>query len=83
MNDSSETPSISTPKLGKIPAARIQFYFCLDDEKCHAFSRVSKEAKVISRERKRIIALGKAVDGWVVELMVPATDGRVREDRLD
>ena len=72
----------SIPRLGGIPEGRIQRYFCIDDEECRAFSMVSKEAEVLRRIPKRIRVGEEEVDGWIVELMVPATDGAVRIDPM-
>ncbi len=68
------------PRLGGMPEARIQRYFCVDDDKCHALARVSEDAKVISKEAKEIVVRSEVVKGWIVELEVPATDGLVRMD---
>jgi hypothetical protein len=67
-----------TAQLGGTPEGRIQRYFCIDDEECRAFSRVSKEARVLRRIPKQVWVMGKEVNGWIVEIMVPATDGVVR-----
>ena len=67
-------------RLGGMPEARIQRYFCVDDDKCHALARVSKDAKVLSKEAKEIVVRGEVAKGWIVELEVPATDGVVRMD---
>ena len=68
--------------LGGQPEGRIQRYFCIDDEECRAFSMISKEARVLRRIPKQIRLEDTTVDGWIVELMVPATDGPVRLDPL-
>ena len=83
VNEESGDGSEGTPQLGGTPEERIQRYFCVDDEKCHAFARVSKEAKVVKREPKEIQVMGKLVKGWIVELLVPATDGIVRVDPIE
>ena len=67
-------------RLGGMPDGRSQRYFCVDDDRCHALARVSKDAKVISKEAKEILVKGKPVKGWVIELEVPATDGVIRAD---
>ena len=67
-------------RLGGMPEARIQRYFCVDDDQCRALSRVSEDAKILSKEAKEIVVRGEVVKGWVVELEVPATDGVVRMD---
>ncbi len=67
-------------RLGGIPEARIQRYFCVDDDECHALARVSKDATILSKEAKEIVVKDEVVKGWVVELGVPATDGVVRMD---
>ena len=72
----------TTKQLGGCPEGLVQRYFCIDDERCHAFSMVSSEARVLSRTPKRIRVMGKEVDGWIVELVVPATDGVVRVDPM-
>ena len=77
---SEEKYEAECPRLGGIPEARIQRYFCVDDDKCHALARVSEDAKVISKETREIIVRGEVVKGWIVELEVPATDGVVRMD---
>ena len=69
--------------LGGRPEGRLQRYFCIDDEECHAFSMISAEAKVVRRIPKRIKVMGKEVEGWIVELIVPATDGTVRIDPME
>ena len=81
--ESSDSRKQSRAQLGGKPEGRIQQYFCVDDEKYHAFARVSKDATVLRRMPKRIRVMGKDVDGWVVEVTVPATDGVVRVDPLD
>lgn len=73
-----EGQSGETAQLGGTPEGRIQRYFCIDDEECRAFSRVSKEARVLRRTPKQVRVMGKEVNGWIVEIMVPATDGVVR-----
>ncbi len=73
-----EGQSGETAQLGGTPEGRIQRYFCIDDEECRAFSRVSKEARVLRRIPKQVRVMGKEVNGWIVEIMVPATDGVVR-----
>ncbi len=66
------------PTLGGMPETRIQRYFCVDDDKCRALARVSKDAQILSKKAKEIVVKGEVVKGWVVELEVPATDGVVR-----
>ncbi len=83
MTGSSEDHTQSSSQLGGKPEGRIQRYFCMDDEKYHAFARVSKDATVLRRIPTRIRVMGKDVDGWVVEVTVPATDGVVRVDPLE
>ncbi len=83
MAESSDGHKQSGAQLGGRPEGRIQRYFCVDDEKYHAFARVSKDATVLRRMPKRIRVMGKDVDGWVVEVMIPATDGVVRVDPLE
>ncbi len=83
MVESSDRPKQSRAQLGGKPEGRIQRYFCVDDEKYHAFAMVSKDATVLRRMPKRIRVMGKDVDGWIVEVMVPATDGVVRVDPLE
>ena len=73
-----DTKQIQT--LGGTPEGRTQRYFCVDDDGCHAFERLSRDAQVISRESKSVIVDGKEVTGWIVEILVPATDGVVRFD---
>ncbi len=73
----------SSAQLGGKPEGRIQRYFCMDDEKYHALARVSKDATVLRQIPMRIRVMGKDVDGWVVEVRVPATDGVVRVDPLE
>lgn len=68
------------PRLGGMPEGRIQRYFCVDDDECHALARVSKDAIVISKEVKEIMFMGRVIKGWVVELEVPVSDGVVRMD---
>ena len=69
-----------TPTLGGTPEGRTQRYFCVDEEGCHAFERLSRDAQVVNREPKTVVVDGKEVSGWVVEVLVPATDGVVRFD---
>ena len=64
MAASSNSRSQSRTQLGGKPEGRVQRYFCVDDEKYHAFARVSKDATVLRRMPKRIRVLGKDVDGW-------------------
>ena len=77
---SEEKHEAECPRLGGMPEARIQRYFCVDDDKCRALARVSEDAKILSKEAKEIVVRGEVVNGWVVELEVPATDGVVRMD---
>ncbi len=83
MDESSRSHTQRSAQLGGKPEGRIQRFFCVDDEKYHAFARVSKDATVLRRNPKRIRVMGRDVDGWVVEVMVPATDGVVRVDPLE
>ena len=75
-----ESDTKQTQTLGGTPEGRTQRYFCVDDEGCHAFERVSRDAQVLSREPKSILVDGEEVTGWIVEILVPATDGVVRLD---
>jgi hypothetical protein len=68
------------PTLGGTPEGRIQRYFCVDDDGCHAFERLSRDAQVVNREPKTVLVDGKEVSGWIVEILVSATDGVVRFD---
>lgn len=69
-----------TPTLGGTPEGRTQRYFCVDDDGCHAFERLSRDAQVLNRTPKTVSVNGKDVTGWIVEILVPATDGVVRLD---
>jgi len=69
-------------RLGGIPEGRVQRYFCVDDDNCRALERVSKDAKLLHKERREFLVRGKNVNGWIVELEVPATDGVVRTDPM-
>ncbi len=69
-------------RLGGTPEGRVQRYFCVEDDNCHAFAKVSKEAKVLRKEPKEILVMGRSVKGWIIELLVPATDGIVRTDEV-
>ncbi len=77
-----ESEKETTLELGTKAKWRINRYFCVDDEECHAFAKVSKEARILRRTAKRIKVMGKEVEGWIVEIEVPATDGVVRVDPL-
>ena len=83
MPDEQSRPEDEHAQLGGALEGRLQRYFCIDDEECQAFSMVSSEAKVLSRVPKRVRVMGEEVDGWIVELIVPATDGVVRVDPLE
>ena len=50
-----------TPTLGGTPEDRIQRYFCVDDDGCHAFERLSRDAEVVNREPKTVLVNGKEV----------------------
>ncbi|MDP6040401.1 MAG: hypothetical protein QGG64_17750 [Candidatus Latescibacteria bacterium] len=80
MNEEKQEGNV--PRLGGMPEGRIQRYFCVDDDNCHALERVSKDAKIISKETKEITVMGQVVKGWVVELEVPVSDGAVRMDAV-
>ncbi len=69
-------------RLGGQADERIHWYFCVDDENCHAFAHVSKDVRVVKRTPVTVNVPGAAVDGWIVEVSVPATDGVVRIDPL-
>ena len=77
-----EIKQTQTQTLGGTPEGRIQRYFCVDDDGCHAFERLSRDAEVVSREPKLVQVDGKEVSGWIVEILVAATDGVVRFDPL-
>jgi hypothetical protein len=68
------------PTLGGTPEGRMQRYFCVDDDGCHAFERLSGDAQVVNREPKTVLVDGKEVSGWIIEILVSATDGVVRFD---
>ncbi len=72
--------SKQAPTLGGTPEGRTQRYFCIDDEGCHAFERISRDSQVVSREPKTILVDGLEVSGWIVEILVSDTDGVVRFD---
>ncbi len=76
-----ETPK-TIDRLGGIPEGRVQRYFCVDDSDCRALERVSKDAKLLRKERREFKVRGQIVHGWIVELEVPATDGVVRADPM-
>jgi hypothetical protein len=69
-------------RLGGTPEGRVQRYFCVDDDNCRALERVSKDAKLLHKERREFNVMGNIVKGWIVELEVPATDGVVRTDPM-
>ena len=69
-------------RLGGQADERIHRYFCVDDEHCHAFAHVSKDARVVKRTPITINVPGGVAEGWIVEVSVPATDGTVRIDPL-
>ena len=75
-------PEFEIQKLGGQPEGRIQKYFCVEDDEYHAFSLIPKDVEVLKREPKEIMVMGKPVAGWIVELLVPATDGIVRMDPM-
>ena len=72
----------TTTQLGGKAKWRVHKYFCVDDEGCHAFAKLSKEARILKRTAKQIQVMGKEVDGWIVEIEVPSTDGVVRVDPM-
>jgi hypothetical protein len=74
--------SKQAPTLGGTPEGRIQRYFCVDDDGCHAFERLSRDAEVVRREPKTVQVDGREITGWIVEVMVAATDGVVRFDPI-
>jgi|GEM_PF-2387191 hypothetical protein len=77
--DPSPTPDPGDSiRLGGVPKGKIQRYFCVDDEDYHALSMVSADARIIRRDPKQVMVLGRQVDGWLVELEVSPTDGVVR-----
>lgn len=80
---SAEKQEAECSRLGGMPEARIQRYFCVDDDNCRALAHVSEDAKILSKEAKEIVVRGEIVNGWVVELEVPATDGVVRMNLAD
>ena len=75
-----QTEAKQTPTLGGTPEGRTQRYFCIDDEGCHAFDRLSRDCEVINRVPKTVMVDGEEVSGWIVEVLVSATDGVVRFD---
>ena len=77
-----ESKKETTLELGTKAKWRINRYFCVDDGECQAFAKGSKEARIRKRTAKRIKVMGKEVEGWIVEIEVPATDGVVRVDPL-
>ncbi len=82
MAEGKKTPSGPVSQLGSAPEGRVQKYFCIDVEECRAFAKISEDAEVLRRISMRIRVIDEEVDGWIVELRVPATDGVVREDPM-
>lgn len=78
--NASEQDERVVARLGGQADERIHRYFCVDDEQCHAFAHVSKDAKVVKRTPVTVKVPDGTVEGWILEVSVPATDGTVRID---
>lgn len=82
MSENVEKDGHVVARLGGQADERTHRYFCVDDEQCHAFAHVSRDAKVVKRTPMTAKIPDGTVKGWIVEVSVPATDGRVRIDPL-
>ena len=63
------------------PAEQTERLFCLDEDgKCKGLSH---ESQIVAKERTTIVVHGKEVQGWIVTIRTPATDGLVRSNPSD
>ncbi|MDA0748203.1 MAG: hypothetical protein O2954_16900, partial [bacterium] len=69
MENEKKDKAEAVSQLGGTPEGRVQRYFCMDDTDCQAFSRVSKDVRVVKRTPKRVRIMGQEVDGWIVEIV--------------
>ncbi|GEM_PF-6956886 len=67
-------------RLGGVEEGHTQRYFCINDPEKSELPRLSRETKVIQKTPKTICVKGKKVQGWIVEILTPSTDGVVRLD---
>jgi hypothetical protein len=55
--------------------------FCIDNHgECRG---LSQESQIVAKEKRAIKVRGKEVQGWIVTIKAPATDGLVRSNPLD
>ena len=66
----------SVTKMGSMDEGYIQRIFCINDSE--SMIRVSKEAKIVEKTPKTIRVKDKEVEGWIVDILNPGTDGVVR-----
>lgn len=67
-------------RLGGTEEGRIQRYFCVNDPEKSALPRLSRDAKIVRKTPKKVRVQGKEIQGWIVEILTPGTDGVVRLD---
>ena len=59
---------------------RVQSYFYAGDHDDLTLKRLTGDAEVLCQTRKTIKVRGRWVEGWIVKLRIPATDGCVPFD---
>jgi hypothetical protein len=67
-------------RLGGVEEGHVQRYFCINEPEKAELPRLSREAKIIKKTPKTICVKGNEVQGWIVEILTPSTDGIVRID---
>ena len=67
-------------RLGGTEEGRVQRYFCVNDPEKSDLPRLSRDAKIVKKTPKTVQVHGKEVQGWIVEILAPGTDGVVRLD---
>ena len=63
---SEEKYEAECPRLGGIPEARIQRYFCVDDDNVTRWLRYQKMPKSFKRSQRNCCDSG-VVKGWIVD----------------
>ncbi len=59
---------------------KIHSYFCIDDKDDRTMAALRDDAVVLKKERKTVHIRGKKIEGWIIHLKIPATDGLITLD---
>ena len=66
---------------GVTPEEQTERLFCIDDQgECVGLSH---QSQIVSKEKTTIKVQGKEVQGWIVTIRTPVTDGLVSSNSYD